>query len=81
MQCRTFPLTPHIDENEVLSLVWNDIELPYQCPLIEEEFPLDPNFIKATYTCWKHLIRDPLIYDLVKQDSEYRILAERDLDK
>lgn len=81
MQCRTFPLTPHIDENEVLSLVWNGIELPYQCPLIEEEFPLDPNFIKATYTCWKHLIRDPLIYDLVKQDSEYRILAERDLDK
>ena len=81
MQCRTFPLTPHIDENEVLSLVWNDIELPYQCPLIEEEFPLDPNFIKATNTCWKHLIRDPQIYDLVKQDSEYRILAERDLDK
>ena len=72
----TFPLTPHIDDNEVLSLVWNDTALPYECPLIEEEFPLDPKFIQATYTCWKHLIRDPLIYDLVKQDSKDRDLEE-----
>lgn len=72
MQCRTFPLTPHLDEDDVLSLVLNDTELPYCCPLIEEQIKLDPRFVKATYTCWKHLIRDPLIYDLVKEDSEYR---------
>ena len=72
MQCRTFPLTPHIDEYGILSLVTNDSPLPYTCPLISEQMELDPKFIKATYTCWKHLIRDPLIYDLVKEDSEYR---------
>ncbi|MGN0659434.1 MAG: hypothetical protein ACI4LA_07495 [Emergencia sp.] len=72
MQCRTFPLTPHIDEDGVLSLIMNDSELPYRCPLIDEEIELTPEFIRATYTCWKHLIRDPLIYDLVKEDSEYR---------
>lgn len=76
MQCRTFPLTPYIDDNGVLSLMLNDLELPYRCPLIEEEIPLNVDFVKATYTCWKHLIRDPLIYDLVKLDSERIDLAE-----
>lgn len=76
MQCRTFPLTPHIDEDGVLSLVRNDSDLPYSCPLITEEMELNPAFVKATYTCWKHLLRDPLIYDLVKEDSEYRQYRE-----
>ena len=58
-----------IDENGILSLIVNDSELPYQCPLIEEQIELNPEFVKATYTCWKHLIRDPLIYDLVREDS------------
>lgn len=72
MQCRTFPLTPHIDEASELTLVYNDIELPYRCPLIDEEMPLNESFVQATFTVWKHLIRDPLIYDLVKMDSEMR---------
>ena len=25
------------------------------------------------FTVWKHLIKDPLIYDLVEMDSEIRI--------
>ncbi len=78
MQCRTFPLTPHIDEDGVLSLVRNDSDLPYSCPLITEEMELNPAFVKATYTCWKHLLQDPLIYDLVKEDSEYRQYREYD---
>ena len=72
IQCRTFPLTPHIDENGELTMILNDTELPYSCPLIDEQMELTPEFIKATHTVWKHLIRDPLIYDLVKEDSEYR---------
>ena len=72
IQCRTFPLTPHIDDNGILSLILNDSELPYRCPLVEEQIELSPEFVKATYTCWKHLIRDPLIYDLVRDDSMYR---------
>jgi hypothetical protein len=33
---------------------------------------LNPDFVQATYTVWKHLIRDPLIFDLVEMDSETR---------
>ncbi|MGF6375582.1 hypothetical protein M2140_000631 [Clostridiales Family XIII bacterium PM5-7] len=74
MQCRTFPLTPHIDRNGELTVILNESEYPYVCPLVDEQFPLSSDFVKATYTCWKHLIRDPLIYDLVKEDSTYRDL-------
>lgn len=76
LQCRTFPLTPHIDDEGNLTLILNDVELPYLCPLIEEELPLDPAFVKATHTAWKHLIRDPLIYDLVRADSKERDLVK-----
>ena len=69
MQCRTFPLTPHIDQDGELTLVYNDMNLPYRCPLIEDEIPLNDDFVQATFTVWKRLIRDPLIYDLVKSDS------------
>ena len=65
LQCRTFPLSPRIDEEGKLELIWCDAELPYCCPMIENETELDPRFVQATYTVWKHLIRDPLIYDLV----------------
>lgn len=79
MQCRTFPLTPHINDAGELSLVYNDIELPYRCPLIDEEMPLNESFVKATLTVWKHLIRDQFIYDLVKMDSEMREMALTEL--
>ncbi len=82
LQCRTYPLAPHIDvieeegeRKEVLRLILSDIDAPYSCPLIdgqmddEEEFGLDERFVKATYTVWKRLIKDPLIHDLVLLDS------------
>lgn len=71
-QCRTFPLTPHLHEDGRLELIYNDVELPYSCPLIEDEIPLNEDFVKATYTVWSHLLRDPLIYDLVEMDSRER---------
>ena len=71
-QCRTYPLTPHIDQDGILNLIYNDEMLPYHCPLIEEEIPLNDDFVKATYTVWKHLIKDPLIRDLVIMDSRAR---------
>jgi hypothetical protein len=40
--------------------------------MIEDKTELDPRFIKATYTVWKHLVRDPLIFDLVDMESSYR---------
>ena len=38
----------------------------------EEEIELDERFVKATTTVWKHLIRDPLIYDMVWGESRAR---------
>ena len=40
--------------------------------MIEEETELDERFVQATFTVWKHLIRDPLIYDMVWGDSRGR---------
>lgn len=72
IQCRTFPLLPHLTEAGDLVMIYDDTDVPYQCPLIQEEIPLNDDFVQATLTVWKHLIRDPLIYDLVKADSEAR---------
>lgn len=71
-QCRTYPLTPHIDEYGMLTLIKNPEPLPYTCPLIADDMELNESFVKATYTVWAHLLRDPLIYDLVEMDSRLR---------
>lgn len=75
LQCRTFPLAPHLDDDGQLYMIYHSGELPYQCPLLSGDITLNMDFIKATYTAWAHLIRDPLIYDLVELDSQYRIEA------
>ncbi|MCI8646660.1 MAG: hypothetical protein HFE76_07640 [Firmicutes bacterium] len=72
MQCRTFPLSPHLTDDGFLRLVLCTFQIPYTCPLIEENMELTDSFIQATYTVWKHLIRDPLIFDLVLMDSQDR---------
>lgn len=73
LQCRTFPLAPHIDEDGELCMIYQNGPVPYTCPLITDKIPLNDDFVKATYTAWKRLIEDPLIYDLVEMDSDYRI--------
>ncbi len=69
LQCRIYPLAPYITKEGFLEIVYNDEGLPYNCPLIDDRIPLNDDFVKATYTVWAHLIRDPLIYDLVEMDS------------
>ncbi len=79
IQCRTFPLAPHIDENGVFSMILNQDDLPYECPLIAQnsllggEITLNEAFIETTYIAWQKLLQDPLILDLVELDSETRI--------
>ncbi len=73
-QCRTYPLAPYLTEDGVLIMTKNDEDLPYTCPLIADDMPLDRDFVRVTYTIWAHLIRDPLIYALVEMDSESRRL-------
>ena len=75
-QCRTYPLSPYLTKDGILELVYNDEELPYTCPLIKEEIPLNDDFVKATYTVWKHLVCDPYIRDLVEEDSRARDESE-----
>ncbi|MBK5246326.1 MAG: hypothetical protein JJE49_03525 [Peptostreptococcaceae bacterium] len=74
LQCRFFPLAPHISNDGVLHLIISPVDLPYICPLIKEHIKLEDEFIKANFTVWKRLIKDPLIYDLVKMDSSSRHL-------
>lgn len=70
IQCRTFPLSPYFDEDRVFHVIINADDLPYVCPLIEGHVELNERFVQATYTAWKHLVRDPHIADLVEMDSE-----------
>lgn len=72
IQCRTYPLTPHINEKGELHLIYDKLDYPYTCPLMEEEIPLNPEFIKKTFEAWKILTQDKSVFDLVKIDSDRR---------
>ena len=69
IQCRTFPLLPHLYEDGTIEMVYNDVELPYRCPLIDDEIPLEDEFVEATQAAWEMLIRDPKIREIVREDS------------
>ncbi len=69
LQCRFYPLAPHITQDNQLQLIYFPEETPYVCPLIHQKKALNKDFIKASFTVWTHLIRDPLIFDLVRDDS------------
>ncbi len=76
IQCRTFPILPHLTENGELVLIYNDMDLPYICPMIEEKSALNESFLRVTYRNWQKLLTDPLILDLVKNDSKQREKVE-----
>ena len=72
LQCRTYPLAPHLTDEGKLIMITNASELPYECPLIRDNIKLREDFTEATWKAWSILITDPLIYDLVEMDSQYR---------
>ncbi len=72
LQCRFFPLAPHLTEDGLLVIIRYTSELPYLCPLIENKTQLMPSYSQVVYTVWKRLIKDPIIYDLVRFDSNDR---------
>ncbi|MBE6499205.1 MAG: hypothetical protein E7Z80_01480 [Methanobrevibacter thaueri] len=72
MQCRTYPLRPHLDKNGKLHLIIDDSKTPYTCPLIRDHVKLNDDFIKATYEAWKELLEDSLVYDLLVLESKKR---------
>ena len=72
IQCRTFPLVPHISKNGEFHLVLDETEFPYICPIIRDHIKLNEALINVTYEIWKKLITNPLVYDLVDMDSKDR---------
>ena len=72
IQCRTFPLLPHIDKQGVFHLIFDESEFPYKCPIVDNKIKLNDDFVKVTYEVWSMLIGNPLVYDLVDMDSRMR---------
>ena len=72
IQCRTFPLIPHISKDGKLHLILDETEFPYECPIIRDNIKLNENFIKVTYEVWQSLINHPMVHDLVSLDSRRR---------
>ncbi len=67
IQCRTFPLEPHIDENGNLEMIYASQQLPYSCPIIRDGMALSDDFRRVTYEAWKLLTEDDAIRDLISQ--------------
>lgn len=72
IQCRTYPLDPHLDKNNKLHLVYDKESYPYECPILRDNIKFNTDFLKTTLKVWNILIKNPLTYDLVKLESKER---------
>jgi len=72
LSCRFFPLAPHLTSDGTLLLIRETMPLPYTCPLIAQQTPLEANFVGMVEQCWRLLLQDPRIRDLVVLDSRER---------
>jgi hypothetical protein len=75
MQCRTYPVSPHITTDGQFILILETLETSYHCPMIENPLYLElfsKQWLHNLYRSWAMLLNDPLIYDLVLLDSDYR---------
>ena len=72
IQCRTFPLVPHISKDGQLHIILDENEFPYECPIIRDNIPLNEDFIKVIYEVWTKLITNPNVYALIMYDSRRR---------
>ena len=72
IQCRTFPLIPHLTKDDEFHLIFDESEFPYKCPIIEDDLKLNDDFIQVTFKVWKLLLKNRFVYDLVAMDSRLR---------
>ena len=72
LNCRFFPLAPHLLRDNTLILIHETLDLPYLCPLIEKKVTLRNDFIETVAMCWQELLKEPRIRTLVKMDSRDR---------
>lgn len=69
IQCRTFPLQPHITPDGEFKMIMSNADLPYTCPFVEGEITVSEDFHRAAYEAWSMLIEDEDIRDMVILDS------------
>ncbi|MCL2336551.1 MAG: hypothetical protein FWC60_03920 [Firmicutes bacterium] len=72
LACRFFPLAPHLHRDGRLQLLYETMELPYQCPLITAHYTLEAKFIHTVQQAWQLMLTDRRIRDLVEEDSRRR---------
>jgi|GEM_PF-4466374 len=65
-------MAPHLLRDGALLLIHETMALTYTCPLIRRKTPLRKDFIDTVARCWRELLQDPRIRDLVKMDSRDR---------
>ena len=81
IQCRSFPLEPHLLPDGKLVLIYCNFFIPYTCPIMAEKISLSKEYLETVFQAWKKLIRDPLILDYVREvsDSRAEILDKIDI--
>ena len=62
-----------------VEMVYNDVDLPYRCPLIDDEIPLEDDFVEELQAAWELLVRDPRIREIVREDSIEREKSMKEL--
>ncbi len=72
LACRFFPLTPHLQRDGNLWLIYETLDTPYGCPLITDNLPLQNTFIKTVAAAWLIMLKDTRIRDFVEEESRYR---------
>ena len=73
VECRSFPLAPHLNDEGELELRLDDDGL-HLCPLVQsgDMGLLDPDFVYGVGRAWDILLRDPLIRADVRWRSRLR---------
>lgn len=72
LACRFFPLAAHLLSNGELIIINEPARLPYKCPLIEENIPLEAEFIETIAKVWEIMLANPAIKRLIEFDSIHR---------
>lgn len=70
VQCRAYPLEPHIENNELFLVV--EKEQLHNCPLVKQADKWRKEYIKGMYEGWSLLIQIPDVKKLVQYDSDER---------
>ena len=78
IQCRTFPLEPHLRLDGMLEMIITP-DYEFLCPLVKKGISsIHSAFVKNTKLAWTMLLGDPMIYDDVIYESEKRRLRYPD---